>query len=140
MIGGSVVVFAAGVTGVSQRYGFFPALGTVVPPAILLHVSPGLAEKTVSSKVLSRFRHVRLLFAFVLLVFAAFAFLAFAFALLVAFAFLTFALTQHREIHGYIITSGGIRLCSAIVEEHRPDLRVALQDVAVQVAVVLHLR
>ena len=79
-------------------------------------------------------------FAFVLVVFAAFAFLAFAFALLVAFAFLASAFTQHREIHGYNITSGGIRLCSAIVEEHRPDLRVALQDVAVQVAVVLHLR
>ena len=31
-------------------------------------------------------------------------------------------------------------LCSAIVKQHRPDLRVALQDVRVQVAVVLHLR
>ena len=42
---------------------------------------------------------------------------------------LPFAFTQHREIHGYNITSGCIRLCSAIVKQHRPDLRVALQDV-----------
>ena len=87
-------------------------------------MSPSFAEKAVSSKVLSRFG----------IGFAC------AFALLVAFAFLAFDLAQHREIHGYQNTSGCIRLCSAIVKQHRPDLRVALQDVRVQVAVVLHLR
>ena len=47
-------------------------------------------------------------------------FLAFIFA---------FAIALQREMHGYNITSGCIRLCSAIVKRHRPDLRVALQDV-----------
>ena len=84
-----------------------------------------LADKALSRKVLGRFgigftlAFTLLVFIFVLLIFAAHA--------LVAFAFLAFA--QHREIHGYNITSGRTHLCSAKVKQQRPDLRIALQDV-----------
>ena len=71
---------------------------------------PGLADKTVSRKVLGCFgigfalalAFALLVFVCVLLKFAALAFLAFAFAfaLLVAFAFFAVAFAQHREIHG----------------------------------------
>ena len=40
----------------------------------------------------------------------------------------------------YGVTSGGIRLCSTVVEQHRPNLRVALEAVGVHVAVTLHSR
>ena len=110
-------------------------------------MSHTFALKTVSSRVLGLGIVLALTFAFfvfvfVFLVFAAFTFLAFAFtfAFLVALALLALSsFTQHREIHRYSITSGRIRLCSAVIEQHRPNLRVALQDVRVQVTVVLHL-
>ena len=61
-------------------------------------------------------------------------------ALLCDFAFLAFGFTQRREIHGYNIPTGSIRLCSAVFKQHRPDLRVSLQDVRVQLAVIQHLK
>ena len=81
---------------------------------------PGLADKTLPRKVLGRFG-IGLAFAFAVALLVAFAFLA--------FAILAFAFAQPREIHGCNITKGRIRLCSVIVKQHRPELRIALQDV-----------
>ena len=87
-------------------------------------------RETVSSKVLSRygiglsFAFALLVFVLVLLIFATTAFLAFPSNLLVAFALLAFAFAQHRESHGYNV---GLR--SVRVKQHRPELRVAFQDV-----------
>ena len=64
------------------RCSVLPALGALIPPAILHRMPPGRADKTVSRKVLGRFGIGRafafLVFVFVVLIFAVFAFLAFA--------------------------------------------------------------
>ena len=57
----SVVVFAAGVS--LKRCSVFPALGALIPPAILHCMLQGLTNKTVSRKVLDRFG-ISLAFAF----------------------------------------------------------------------------
>ena len=88
-------------------------------------MSPTFAVKTVSSKVLSSFGIVLaftfafLVLVFVFLIFVDFGFLSFTLTLtfLVTLAFLAFSsFTHHRQIHGYSIVRGRIRLCSTIIK------------------------
>ena len=89
MIDGSVFSSASGVSGFSNDAVSFPLLAFLVPPTILLHVSPTFAVKTVSNKVLCGIGAV-LAFVFVLLISVVFALLGFT----LAFTFLvTLALT-----------------------------------------------
>ena len=106
---------------------FFCALSwrCLVPPAILLHVSPTFALKTVSCEVLGFGIVPTCTFAFLVSAFCPFRLRCFHLscfclcpAFLVALASLIFSsYTQHQEIHGYSITSGRIRLCSAAIEQ-----------------------
>ena len=87
---GSVVVFAAGVIGVSRDAVSFPLLALSFHQQSFIACPPGLEDKTVSRKVCRlgiglAFAFAFLVFIFIFLIFAVFAFLVFAFALLVAF-------------------------------------------------------
>ena len=88
-------------------------------------MSPTIPMKTVFSKVLSSFGIVLafavafLVLVLVCLIFVDFGFLSFAlaFTFLVTFTFLAFSsFPHHRQIHGYNIASGRIRLCSTEIE------------------------
>ena len=97
-------------------------------------MTQGFATEAVTREVPSRFGVFALAFLgrpcrpFVLTVLAI--------TSLVASALL--ARSKHRQVHRHIFLSGNFGLCPTVVEEHRPDLRVVLQDVRVPVAVILY--
>ena len=131
---------AGGASRGFQRCRVCTALGGVVPPTALLHVIQSSAQETLPRELPS---HYRVVFAFSCVAFANLVILTFAFAVLVANVF---ALPVARTLlHAFCRASTGpsIRILINVlgpteVAKHRPDLRVALQDLQVQMAVVLH--